>query len=162
MIRYRGRFVREWYWPRGEPFASLHPLVAMHTEGHRLLLRLATPAVGYRWPKVRVEATVYSVQPMALAVGEPWRAARQTTITLDAVHVGGAEYAVALPHPTGPVMVEVLSAHVFPQHAPRRAVDCPKPCARCGCRVFEWTERWDDDGNEWEETWCKRCGIAKG
>ena len=161
MPRYRGRFVREWYWPRREPFHDLHPLVDVRTEGRRLLMRLSTPSVGYRWPKLRVEVTVYSVQPMALAAGEPWSAARQTTVMLDAVHIGGAEYAVALPQSNLSV-VEMLSAHVVPEHAPRRAVDCPKPCARCGCRVFEWTERWDDDGNEWEETWCKRCGMAKG
>ena len=160
MVRYRGRFVREWYWPSNSILGHLHSVASMHMEGRRLLLQLAPLVVAHRPPRVTVAANVYTAPP-GETLGNLARVPFSHAVTLQAVHLGDQRYAVEVP-PTDARWFEPLSVAVFPQHAPRRAVDCPKPCARCGCRVFEWTERWDDDGNEWEETWCKRCGTEKG
>jgi hypothetical protein len=161
MIRYRGRFVREWYWPSGSILGQLHPVAAMHIDGRQLLLQLAPLAVAHRPPRVTVTANGYRKPPgggdFDVLAGVQFGG----EVTLEAAHLGDVRYAVAL-SPTDARWVEPLGVSIFPEHAPRRVVDWPKPCPRCGCRVFEWTERWDDEGNEWEETWCKRCEMAKG
>ena len=159
MVRYRGRFVREWYWPSNSILGHLHSVASMHMEGRRLLLQLSPLAVAHRPPRVTVTANVYTAPPGETS-GSLARVSFSGALTLQAVHLGDQRYAVEVP-PTDARWFEPLGVDIFPQHAPRRVVDCPKPCARCGCRVFDWTERWDDDGNEWEETWCKRCGLPR-